>query len=203
MHKIGYKYATWKRVSILMDMNEKMWLIIQSWILFQNARTVWKIKILWWQIYGNFVWSRTGGKQKRNYLDHSWWVCILCEWWWGKGLEWQIRPSRSPQKGKRRSIMCSELLCMCHGHLSLTNSDGLWTEVGTTLAIGKGNEEFWSVKMHDVEQVQTKMFPAFEKMHPNCTARIVFDQSTTTALMHQMHWLFQKWISKRVASKDY
>ena len=74
--------------------------------------------------------------------------------------------------------MSSGFLCTCHGHLSLTNPDGLQTEVRTTLAIGKGNEGYWTVE-HVAEQVQTKLIPALEQMHPKCcTAMILFGQST-------------------------
>ena len=95
----------------------------------------------------------------------------------GESPMW-IHPKHPPlrKKGKGRCIMISEFLCECHGVMKIDDNG----EEETTMEMltpGK-NEEGWWTADHLLDQIQKKMLPIFEALHPGSFGVFLFDNST-------------------------
>jgi hypothetical protein len=90
-----------------------------------------------------------------------------------------IHPKHPPlrKKGKGKCIMLSEFLCECHGRLSWTTEQNEVEFATAIITPGKNDDGWWKAE-HLVEQFKTKAIPMFEKLHPNCAAVFLFDNST-------------------------
>lgn len=100
----------------------------------------------------------------------------------GKGWSSKSDPDLS-KKGKGRSVMVSEFLCVCHGRLFQTKN-GKKEFVTEILHVGKNAEGYWTNE-HVVNQLETKAIPAFKEMHPGLKAVWTFDHSTNHAAYSQ------------------
>lgn len=89
-----------------------------------------------------------------------------------------IHPKHPPlrKKGKGRCIMISEFLCECHGRMKVV-VDSVEKTTMEKLMPGR-NEEGWWTADHLIAQIETKMLPIFEALHPGCIGVFLFDNST-------------------------
>ena len=90
-----------------------------------------------------------------------------------------VHPKHPPlrKKGKGKCIMISEFLCECHGRLSWTTELGEVEYATTIITPGKNDDGWWKAE-NLVHQFKTKAIPMFDRLHPNCAAVFLFDNST-------------------------
>jgi hypothetical protein len=178
MHKIGYIFGTWKK-GVYIDGHERKDVVEYRKEFCERMIELFK-KSKYYE--GNsmdiVIEPELSGEREIVWVTHDESVFYANDDG-GRGWSDESHPDLH-KKAKGRSIMVSEYLCPCHGRLFLTNLDGSKTAVCTTLTIGKGQEGYWTFD-HVVDQLRNKLIPAFEQMHPNCKARIIFDQSTNHA----------------------
>ena len=96
----------------------------------------------------------------------------------GQSSMW-VHPKHPPlrKKGKGKCIMISEFLCECHGRMSLSHEldePQFATEVITP---GKNDDGWWTAP-DLLQQFTQKAIPIFERLHPDCVAVFLFDNST-------------------------
>ena len=101
---------------------------------------------------------------------------------WVEGDKKALRP-----KGSGKSIMVSQFLCQCHGHMEVELTEDLLQQspqkgkIGETLSTlriikpGKNADGYWDNK--DLVEQTKVAIDLFNILHPGCTAVFAFDNS--------------------------
>lgn len=95
---------------------------------------------------------------------------------WVADKENIIRP-----KGEGQSIMISQFLCPCHGVMAVTADEAKsqgwdFLQAGELIHPGKNVDGYWTNDLL-INQIETKVIPIFNYLHPNKIGVFAFDNS--------------------------